>query len=294
MHPGKKSTRAGQLQPQPVPFDYDTDTANVTDALAASVAPPPQRTNTELNLLALRRHVPGIERIISVAPFVVVYQYLPESQEWEKAGTEGTLFVCQLAPAASPRYNVVILNRKSLENFVVDLKRGEDVDINDPYVYLRETAEDGSFDKVHGLWIFSDDNVQPNAKQMVVSAIQGCAIRAEHSRRTQEAVQTPPSSHSAGPRPSVAAPSQPVPVGRLIEVSSLFSQPDTKNGFREANGVGYQPPPQPAPQPPRFSSSADTAFFRGAPSPAMTQWSQNQSSVQQNALLSLFNSGYRG
>ena len=42
---------------------------------------------------------------------------------------EGTLFVCQLSGERHPRYNVAILNRKSMDNFITELVSEEDIEI---------------------------------------------------------------------------------------------------------------------------------------------------------------------
>ena len=42
---------------------------------------------------------------------------------------EGTLFVCQLSGERHPRYNVAVLNRKSMDNFITELVSEEDIEI---------------------------------------------------------------------------------------------------------------------------------------------------------------------
>ena len=66
------------------------------------------------------------------------HDFSPETQQWEKSGIEGTLFVCQ---TTGPRYNVVILNRKSLDNFITELKSGEDIEITEQYIILQVLGE---------------------------------------------------------------------------------------------------------------------------------------------------------
>ena len=297
----KKNTRAAQLQPQPQPTqsDYDTDTANVTDAPPPSMAPPPARTNTELNLLVLRRYVPNIERIISIAPFAVVYLFSPETQQWEKSGVEGTLFVCQLSGDDYPRYNVAILNRKSLDNFITELVSGEDIEITEQYVILQVMGDDGS-PNIYGLWIFSEEGDEPNIKEVVANAIQECAVRAEIARGSTDeddhddygrpepynldgAADIPSDEHFS-PAPQPAASQQ-------IDLLSLFNKPPVPpypaNQSQPAASVNspYNEPP-----PARFTPTADTDFFRSSNSPAMVQQQQVQRPSQPNVLLDLFKS----
>lgn len=310
MPPKKRSTRAAQLQPQPAISDYETDTATFTDNAAAHIAPPPSRTNTELNLLVLRRYCPDVERIVQIAPFAVVYSFSPETQGWEKIGTEGTLFVCQLAGASYPRYSVIILNRKSLDNFIVELVSAEHVEITDSYVILQTPGADGQ-ELIYGLWIFSEENVRPSTQEVVAMAIEECALRCEQGRKlAEEAYEEPDlNEQSYGydgvgyqtqqmaepPLPPQAMPS----AGQQIDLMHLFGKPAQQQ---------MVPPPQtmmPEPvqqfqqqqqqQQPKFASNPDTDFFRSSPAPAVqAQQPPPQPPTQQNMLLDMFNSARRG
>ncbi|KAK5115900.1 hypothetical protein LTR62_000356 [Meristemomyces frigidus] len=172
------STRAASLQPQAVvQSDYD-DTDAPTDAPPPNLPPPPQRSNVELNLAVLRRHAPEIEQILAIAPFAVLYTFSTDTQTWEKCGIEGTLFVCHLQGG---RYNTVILNRKSLDNFIMELKSGDDVEITPEFVILQTKAEDG-MDMINGIWIFEDGEGKPSVKEVVATTIQACALQAQMVR----------------------------------------------------------------------------------------------------------------
>ena len=292
----KKTSRAAQLHPQPVQSDYDTDTANVTDA-APPMAPPPARTNTELNLLVLRRYVPEIESIISIAPFAVVYLFSPETQQWEKSGVEGTLFVCQLSAAESGyvKYNVVILNRKSLDNFITELVSGEDIEITEQYVILQVLGEDGT-PIIYGLWIFSDEENVPSTREVVASAIQECAVRAGQARSIASddghSSYEPPAPYNLdGATEDITddnqTPIQPQSAGKQIDLLSLFGKPQAPQ-TQHMPAMSQQMPPQLPAQPARFISAADTDFFRSSHSPAAAQQQQSQPPPQQNALLDMF------
>lgn len=297
----KKSTRLAQ--PQPQASDYDTDTANVTES-APAMAPPPVRTNTELNLTVLRRYVPDIERIISIAPFAVVYVFTPETQQWEKSGVEGTLFVCQLSAAQTgyPRYNVVILNRKSLDNFMTELYSGEDIEITEQYVILQVLSDDGT-PSIYGLWIFSDEETSPTTREIVASAIQECAVRAEYSRSATESEEQNGDSnaHTYGLDDGSASlnelhtehQEQPAPL-QSIDVMSLFGNAGEKPPANHNPAMDPYQSQQYEPQSARFISTADTDFFRTSHSPAAAAQTQAQPPPQQNALLNLFKSAQNG
>jgi hypothetical protein len=330
MPPKKRITRAAQLQPQPAVSDYDeTDTAAFTDNAAAHIAPPPSRTNTELNLLVLRRYCADVERIVQIAPFAVVYSFSPETQGWEKIGTEGTLFVCQLTSASSPRYSVIILNRKSLDNFIVELVSAENVEITDSYVILQSPGTDG-VDQIYGLWIFSEENTKPSTQEVVAMAIEECALRAEEGRKLAEETYEGDSTVPYGangveqvevpyqiqPPIETRHPAQPMPpAGQQIDLMQLFGKSQSQRQQQQQQDIPQPAPqvnpeqfyhqprqqlqpqqPQQPPQQPKFASNPDTDFFRSTHSPAFQTRAQPlpQAPTQQNMLLDMFNSARRG
>ena len=314
MPPKKRTTRPAQRQPQQAVSDYDeTDTAAFTDNAAANIAPPPSRTNTELNLLVLRRYCPDVERIVQIAPFAVVYSFSPETQGWEKIGTEGTLFVCQLAGASYSRYSVIILNRKSLDNFIVELVSAENVEITDSYVILQSPGEDG-VDQIYGLWIFSEDDVQPSTQEVVAMAIEECALRAEEGKKLAEDAysagepndlngvlgggRAEEASYSVELTVESVQPAQIIPpAGQQIDLMQLFGKPSAPQPSvpEQHQQQLYQ---QQQNQQPKFASNPDTDFFRASPSPAVQTQAQHpppqQPPTQQNMLLDMFNSARRG
>ncbi|WPH00777.1 Hypothetical protein R9X50_00360700 [Acrodontium crateriforme] len=297
----RKTTRPAQA---PAQSDYDTD-VNLTDQ-AASLAPPPQRTNTELNLAVLRRYSPDVERIVSIAPFAVVYTFSPETQQWEKCGMEGTLFVCQLNGGkvdALPRYNVMLLNRKSLENFITELFSPEDIEITEEYVILQVIGDDG-IPQIFGLWIFSEGDDGQNTRDIVGATIQECAMRAEHNRELMDAqgpVQDEQTFDLDGgahdqPGQELKQPQAPI-TGQPVDLLQLFGQKPASQpappSFSQAPPV-QQPPQQQVYEQPRFTSTSDTEFFRNTSSPAQHQVPENlptypsQQPPQANVLLDLF------
>ena len=72
--------------------DYESDAPQY---LAAPNLPPQSTvarlSNTELNLSVLRRYLPSIRSIVSIAANAVVYTISPTTGQWEKSGVEGTL-----------------------------------------------------------------------------------------------------------------------------------------------------------------------------------------------------------
>jgi hypothetical protein len=232
--------------------------------------------------------------------------------------------VCQLAGANYSRYSVIILNRKSLDNFIVELVSAESVEITDSYVILQDTGADG-VEQIYGLWIFSEENTKPTTQEVVAMAIEECALRAEEGRKiAEESYESESAAHyghdgvqqtdlhyqaQIPAEPAHLAQSIP-PVGQQIDLMQLFGKP-------QAQQQQQQHMPQPAPQmnqehfyqhqqqqqqqqsfqQPKFASNPDTDFFRTTHSPAAQAQAQQpppQAPSQQNMLLDMLNSARRG
>ena len=137
--------------------DYESDAA----AFHASYEPPPPRTNTELNLAVLQRYLPSIQSILSIAANAVVYTFDSDSGSWDKSGIEGTLFVCAQSPlpedpGRNARACVFVLNRRGLDNLVVDLARVSHVEIVGELVILKVEGNWQEGERVVGLWVHND------------------------------------------------------------------------------------------------------------------------------------------
>jgi hypothetical protein len=151
--------------------DYDSTYEEVpTEDLLPPA--PPMRTNTELNLSVLRRYAPSVRTILSIAANAVVYRFSPTIQQWEKAGVEGTLFVCDTAegPTAEgpegrhasgqhPSACVIVLNRHGLNNLILEMGDVEEVEVMGEILSIRHV--EGSEQQVLGIWVHADkDNIR--------------------------------------------------------------------------------------------------------------------------------------
>jgi hypothetical protein len=189
-HQGSNSQQL-QMQPQfiPQPSDYETDTFVLN---VDNLPPPPKRSNDELNLQVLRRHDPSIVRILSIAPYTVLYNFVVEDEQpkWDKNGIEGTLFVCQLEQSeiGADRFSVMILNRRGLDNFRMELLSPDAIEITDDYLIL-QMFSDGEIPQVYGVWIFTEPEPASTAKMYEINCeiIMECAAQAEKSRLEAEA-----------------------------------------------------------------------------------------------------------
>lgn len=141
--------------------DYESD-AVVANTASYSYEPRHHRTNTELNLSVLQRYLPSVRSILNIAASAVVYTLGSPTGSWDRTGHEGTLFVCALAahtqdPSMRPRACVFILNRKGLDNVVIDLGTVHHAEMVEELVVLQiESPTNAKELRVVGLWIHND------------------------------------------------------------------------------------------------------------------------------------------
>lgn len=218
----RKLRQRHQKQPSgPTPLiqasDYESD-AQFTDAHI----PPPTRTNTELNLSVLRRHNPFIRTILSIAANAVVYIFTPSNQQWEKSGVEGTLFVCDQEPnnlIGEDNYCMIILNRRSLDNLIVDLGEMQDVEVTPELLIITSSEKGAETPKVMGIWIHKD---RDDTRDINAGLIQQCWDKAKTSR--QQRLNAVASFAVPGYGGLPALQPQPRLMGRQINLQDLFQQ----------------------------------------------------------------------
>ncbi|KAF2653704.1 PH domain-like protein [Lophiostoma macrostomum CBS 122681] len=256
--PPKAKARGHQShQPQPQPSDYETDAANV------DLPVPPPRSNSELNLSAIRRHYPDVTSIQHVASYAVLYTFSLSSQAWEKIGIEGSLFVCTLTPSliGADRFGVVILNRRGLENWRLELASEEELEITEEYIIVQgdddataaaETdghsggegeaeAEGGS--SVYGIWIFAEPEPSSTARARVETAaiLQSLAKQARESRESKQ--RDIVVGNGAGTQEAIQVDGQveeSVPMGRQLSLRELFGQQREQDAAWSVHNHGGQ------------------------------------------------------
>lgn len=261
----KKASRAAQLHPQPTVSDYDTDNYTDNAHTLPVTAPPPVRSSEELNLLVLKRWYPHLDHIIAIAPFAVLYQCHPETQQWEKCELQGSLFICQMSPpkpGAFPLYKVIILNRKGMDNFELNLVSTENIEITEQFIMCSVMDKDAEMPRVYGLWMYSEDEEAVRTRETIGKTIMELAARAEQFGPVYDDDASYEETYESGADVALYAQAQvEVPAaqesGQRIDLATLFGKPGNIHHTTE------QPPPR-------------------------------QGSEQQNALLDLFKNASKG
>lgn len=247
MAPHKARARASHPQPPPLPSDYETDAAPA----AVDLPPPPPRSNEELNFSVLRRQYSDLLSIEHVTPYAALYTFNLETQQWEKVGIEGTLFICQLTPSpiGADRFCVIILNRRGLDNFYIDMTSPEVMEITDPYVILQG-------DQVYGIWIFADPPPASTANCRIETAnkMMGIAERAQASREAKER-EGKNGIHQATEQVENTSS---VPMGRQLSLRELFGQQRQQDAGFSVHSHNSQPMPHTYPQQPVYTPTPNS------------------------------------
>ncbi|KAI0848551.1 PH domain-like protein [Daldinia vernicosa] len=221
-----------------VTSDYESDTAHYM----ASHPPPPAaalaaRTNTELNLSVLRRYRPSITSILSIAAQAVVYVFTPPTK-WDKSTMEGPLFICaqdEDGEAAAADGCLFILNRKGLQNLILDLNTVSDFELATDLLSFKLDQEgplipmengESVRPKVIGMWIYAEDDQDRRTNSALIHEMWSKA------RSTRDEVEgasaSPPTSGSAADDVEDASVAQ--GPGRQVSLNELFG--------RNQNGIG--------------------------------------------------------
>jgi hypothetical protein len=236
----------GQRGPRANASDYESD-ANAY----AELAPPSEhlttRTDADLNLSVLRRYLPTIRSIVSIASISTVYHFQHAAQIWDKTGVEGTLFLCELEPIVLAEGVEIgqdvafVLNRKGLDNFSVDLRTLAVCETADELLILQmkpdapfpisgfpadRDADDGQANVI-GIWIHNDKtNTQGVNYRLIQQRWQyihdSWAAVESVIRESQDVVEP-----ATQPQPSISVnDDQPATQqgGRQIDLAQLFSK----------------------------------------------------------------------
>jgi hypothetical protein len=172
---------------------------------------------------------------LSIAPYAVIYEFNAHPEPtWNKAGIEGSLFICQLTPGPQfreDRYRAIVLNRRGLENFEAELREADNagVEVTDDYVIV-SLMEEGK-QKIFGIFIFSEGPGSSTEKTRTLNAelMKQCAVQAGLSLKAAEAaaIEALPAQNNGLARaeqPSVEEAALGVPTGRQTSLQELFGR----------------------------------------------------------------------
>jgi mRNA-decapping enzyme 1B len=116
-----------------------------------------QNSTKELNLTVLQRMDRHVEDILTTAAHVTFYQFSVEDSQWSRKDVEGSLFVVKRR--TQPRFQFVVMNRRSTDNLVEDLLGEFEYEVQVPYLLYRNSSQ-----QVHGIWFYNPRECEEVAK----------------------------------------------------------------------------------------------------------------------------------
>ncbi|KAL3755606.1 hypothetical protein ACJRO7_002629 [Eucalyptus globulus] len=107
-----------------------------------------QNSTKVLNLTVLQRVDPSIEEILITSTHVTLYEFNIDSNQWSRKDVEGSLFVVKRN--TQPRFQFIVLNRRSADNLVENLLGDFEYEVQVPYLLYRNAAQE-----VNGIWFYN-------------------------------------------------------------------------------------------------------------------------------------------
>ncbi|CAM6018345.1 unnamed protein product [Sphagnum balticum] len=208
-----------------------------------------QNSTKELNLTVLQRMDRHVEDILTTAAHVTFYQFSVEDSQWSRKDVEGSLFVVKRR--TQPRFQFVVMNRRSTENLVEDLLGEFEYEVQVPYLLYRNAAQE-----VNGIWFYNPRECEEVAKlfQRILSAFSNKPQKANlFSSRSEYQELEPMAAMIEGPlEPSAGAISSVTegpdePLERFFSNAVRISSPDiTPTTVPRPAATAHALPPRPA------------------------------------------------
>jgi len=171
----------------------------------------------QANLRLLQRTCCGeINDIVRTATHVVLYEYVGDA--WKKSNVEGSLFLTQ----TSETYKLVVINRNSNENFVMEVTSAMQMQHQDPYLIFKDQGSDNAT-RIRGIWFHSAEE-----RMSMATVIQQSIQQLQHvgypppPSTPQPAAVPPPTPTTTAP----AVPSTPASYAAAAAASAPASTPD--------------------------------------------------------------------
>lgn len=103
----------------------------------------------QINLNVLKRLDPQVEELLATAGHVALYDFDVPTRRWARKDVEGSLFLVKRR--GTPRFQIIILNKKSADNYVEDVGGGFQCELNPPYLLYRNKVGE-----VVGIWFYEE------------------------------------------------------------------------------------------------------------------------------------------
>jgi len=115
-----------------------------------------ENARKKANLRVLQRLDSSIIDISGYASHVVLYEFIEDSQAWQKRNMEGSLFIAKRSDF--PTFKLIVMNRNAKENMYVPLTPSFQMQVRSPYLIFRVDKDNSNkAQQIRGIW-FHDEN----------------------------------------------------------------------------------------------------------------------------------------
>jgi mRNA-decapping enzyme 1B len=178
-----------------------------------------EQARKEANLRLLQRTcLREINDVVQTATHVVLYEFICDG--WQKCNIEGSMFLTQ----TPERYYLVILNRHSTENLIMEVAGTMQLQHQDPYLIFRERVGDAT--RIRGIWFHNADE-----RSAMTTVLQRSIERLQAGSVPPPPPPTPTTpAPAARPPPSTPSPRAPqlsTPAPRSHSLSSSSPEPSS-------------------------------------------------------------------
>jgi mRNA-decapping enzyme 1B len=190
-----------------------------------------EQARKEANLRLLQRScLREINDVVQTATHVVLYEFVCDG--WQKRNIEGSMFLTQ-TPAT---YYLVILNRHSTENLIMEVAGTMQLQHQDPYLIFRERVGDAT--RIRGIWFHNaDERIAMTAVlQGAIETLQAGGVPPPPTTTPAPAARPPP---AASPSPRTPLPSASTPHAPRSSSHSLPSSSPEPSG--DSSGTALEP-----------------------------------------------------
>ena len=144
-------------------------------------------TRRSANMRLLQRLDSSVQDIVASATHVGLYEFQQSEQAWEKKNVEGSLFLVQKTQA--PRFQLVLLNRNSTDNWTLSVLPKMQVQNQDPYLILRYTRSINQNQQgesvIQGMWFFNGQE-RDSIASVLTKAIKSLELAASATPQQQQ------------------------------------------------------------------------------------------------------------
>lgn len=246
-----------------------------------------EQARKEANLRLLQRSTDrNITNILSWATHVVLYGFNSTQQQWVKSNVEGSFFLAErrTIPAGNSSSSttspcvLVIMNRNSPQNYVMELTTDFQVQASDPYLIFKNYSNDGTAATIRGVWF-------PNANERtqlfdVLSTTLDALQRGNFQPTTTATTTTTTTTPAVAP----AQLASPAPIDTASATAALLASLNVGGGTTSAPSPNVASSSAAAPIPPNATPprSGSSGSLRRQPSPQ--QQGQHQPTLDKKSL----------